>query len=245
MEGIVHKAARLVFGKILPRRPYAVLSGPLRGSRFILGSLAGEGGGASVYFNRIEKEQTAAMLREIGEGHTFFDIGANVGYYSILASKLVGAKGQVIAFEPVVRNIAYLQRHLELNKAENVRIMPFAMSSKSGILSFSPGPNSAMGSLDIEGGSGELLVPTTTLDEIVDLLGLTPDVLKIDVEGAETELFRGGERTLTKTRPKIFLSTHGNERREECLTLLKAKGYTVEALTSSDDPHEFFLKHNP
>jgi FkbM family methyltransferase len=191
MESLSRRLARIIFGRILPRRPYSVLSGPLKGARFILGALSGEGGGASVYYNKMETEQTAAMLKEVGEGQTFFDIGANVGYYSILASRLVGPRGRVAAFEPLVRNLAYLQRHVEINNAGNVRVLPFALSDRSGILSFSTGPNSAMGHLEPEGSSGDALVPAATLDEIAGRLGLLPDVIKMDVEGAEMAVFRG------------------------------------------------------
>ncbi len=125
MESLIRRAGRLLFGRVLPRVAYPVLSGPLKSSRFILGSMAGHGGGASVYFNKLEPEQTDAMLQEMREGQVFFDIGANVGYYSILASKIVGKTGTVVACEPVVRNLTYLQRHVELNKADNVRILAF------------------------------------------------------------------------------------------------------------------------
>ncbi|MEO6654763.1 MAG: FkbM family methyltransferase [Pyrinomonadaceae bacterium] len=243
MDGIGRKLGRVIFGKMLPRRPYRVLIGPLRGARFVLGSMAGEGGGATVYFNKVESEQTAAIQRELSPGKTFFDLGANVGYYSILASRLVGRGGHVAAFEPVVRNLSFLQRHIELNDAENVQVLPFAVSSEAGILSFSTGSNSGMGSLDFDGGNGKMLVPTVTLDEIAERLKLTPDVLKIDVEGAEVEVFRGATRILNTARPTIFLSTHSTDLREQCLAHLRDTGYTVESLLDSDDPHEFLAKY--
>lgn len=243
METVFRKTGRLVFGKILPKMAYPVVVGPLKGARFILGSLSGEGGGASVYFNRMEPEQTAAMVQEIRPGQTFFDIGANVGYYSILASRLVGPAGKIAAFEPLVRNLSYLHRHVELNRADNIRLLPFALSSENTILSFSTGPNSAMGHLELNGG-GDVLVPTVTLDEIAERLGLIPDVMKMDVEGAEMEVFRGAERILSEARPTIFLSTHSPELREQCLALLKDYGYSVESLIKTDDPHEFLAKQN-
>ncbi len=98
--------------------------------------MAGDGGGASVYFNKMEPEQAESMLRELKEGDVFFDIGANVGYYSILASKLVGKDGSVVACEPVIRNLAFLQQHVTLNKADNVRILAFACSSENGTARF-------------------------------------------------------------------------------------------------------------
>ncbi len=228
----------------MPRLAYPVLSGPLKSSRFILGSLAGDGGGATVYFNKTEPEQTDAMVRELKKGQVFFDIGANVGYYSILASKIVGQKGTVLAFEPVIRNLAYLQQHVILNKASNVKILPFACSNENGTARFSLGPNSAMGGLisDNAQNAGDILVPTIKLDKITEELSIAPDVMKIDVEGAESNVLRGGMELLRSKKPVIFLSTHSPQLREECLKLLADVGYESEPLVGGPDPHEFLLK---
>lgn len=242
MDSFSRRFARIIFGKILPRTSYPVATGPLKGARFILGALSGDGGGASVYFNRMETEQTAAMIEAIRPGGKFYDIGANVGYYSILASRLVGPTGKVAAFEPLVRNLSYLQRHVELNHADNVRVLPFALSSENTILSFSTGPNSAMGHLDRDGG-GDVLVPTVTLDEIATRLGWLPDVIKMDVEGAEMDVFSGATRVLSEAKPVIFLSTHSPELRTECLTFLGGLGYTVTSLIEDENSHEFIARH--
>lgn len=234
-----------MFGKVLPRRAYRVVSGPLRGAKFILGSLAGDGGGASVYFNQMESEQTLAMMNEFSAGKVFFDIGANVGYYSILASKIVGEKGAVVAFEPVMRNLVFLQQHVEINNAHNVKVLPFALSDKNSVATFSLGQNSAMGHLADENGNSEHLVyvPTITLDEISEKVNLLPDVMKIDVEGAEMDVFHGAERVLREAKPTIFLSTHSPELRVECLNFLRGIGYEVKSmLPEGEDSHEFIAK---
>lgn len=242
MDTLTRRFARTIFGKFMPRTSYPVVTGPLKGARFILGAMSGEGGGATVYFNRTETEQTAAMIKVVKSGNTFFDIGANIGYYSILASRLVGKKGKVVAFEPLIRNISYLHRHVELNGADNVRVLPFALSTGNTILSFSTGENSAMGHLDANGG-GEMLVPTVSLDEIAQRLDLLPNVMKIDVEGAEMDVFRGAERVLTEAHPTIFLSTHSAELRENCKALLEDHGYRVEPLVNNDEPDEFLATY--
>ena len=249
MSNFLRKSGRFLFGKVLPRAAYPVVSGPMRGTKFILGALAGEGGGASVYFNGMETEQTAMMLAELGAGKVFFDIGANVGYYTILASRAVGRAGSVVAFEPVVRNLVFLQRHVDLNRAANVKILPFALSEKNSIASFSLGNNSAMGHLVESNGASNgknndlVYVPTVSLDEIAAKLNLAPDVMKIDVEGAEMDVFRGGRETLAKAKPVIFLSTHSPQLRRECLDFLGEIGYKTESLLSADaDSHEFLAK---
>ncbi|MEQ1645315.1 MAG: FkbM family methyltransferase [Pyrinomonadaceae bacterium] len=238
---MLRRVARFISGRLLPRRAYTVLRGPMKGSRFILGSLSGEGGGASVYFGEMEPEQTAAMAEVIRPGSVFFDIGANVGYYTVLASRLVGEAGNVVAFEPVPRNIEFLRQHIELNSAANVILKPLAVSDRQGTVRFSLGPDSAMGHI---GEDGELEVATTTLDDVVSELGITPDVMKIDVEGAEREVFRGAARMFETARPVIFLSTHSDELRAWCLEHLRGLGYAVRPLIAGEDGHEFVATHD-
>lgn len=238
---MLRRVARFISGRLLPRRAYTVLRGPLKGSRFILGSLSGEGGGASVYFGEMEPEQTAAMAEVIRPGSVFFDIGANVGYYTVLASRLVGEAGKVVAFEPVPRNIEFLRQHIELNSAANVILKPLAVSDRQGTVRFSLGPDSAMGHI---GEDGELEVATTTLDDVVSELGITPDVMKIDVEGAEREVFRGAARMFEAARPVIFLSTHSDELRAWCFEHLRGLGYAVRPLIAGEDGHEFVATHD-
>jgi FkbM family methyltransferase len=242
MAGIMRIAlgtGRFVAGRLMPRRPYPVLTGPLKGTRIILGSLSGDGGGASVYFNRVEPGQTAAFVKELKPGHTIFDIGANVGYYTMLASRLIGPAGFIAAFEPLMRNMSYLQQHLEINSIDNARALPFAVSDRSGIASFDTGSDSAMGMLNK---NGDILVPTISLDEAADRLGAKPDVLKIDVEGAEMGVLDGGANIIEKARPIIFLSTHSPKLRENCLERLDIIGYDVAPLSGGDDPHEFLAR---
>lgn len=237
---MLRRVARYVAGRLLPRRAYTVRLGPLKGAKFVLGALSGEGGGSSVYVGGVEPEQTSAFVEAIRPGSAFFDIGANVGYYTVLASRLVGGDGRVIAFEPVPRNLEFLRRHLELNCLANVTVVPMAVSDNCGTAGFSLGLDTAMGHI---GEDGEITVETTTLDHMVDQLGCGPDVVKIDVEGSEIEVLTGAAETLRTHKPMIFLSTHSNKLREDCLAHLRGLGYSVEPLIAGDDPHEFIAKH--
>ena len=245
MTGVLRKTARIVFGSLLPRIAYPVVRGPLQGAQFVLGSLEGKGGGATVYFNMMEPEQTAAMAASLKKGHVFFDIGANVGFYTVLGARQVGSSGKVLAFEPVARNLAYLFRHVELNKLRNVMIVSAACSDSVSLAMFTAGENNAMGHLAGDGSADNRvsLVPTVSVDSVVQRTGLTPHVMKIDVEGAELAVLEGARTTLKVHGPAIFLSTHSSELRTACLDCLKGHSYQCEILGPDKEDPSAFLAH--
>lgn len=240
----------LVLLRLLPRVAYPVIRGPLKGIKFILGGLAGEGGGASVYLNMIEPEQTSAFVDTLENGQVVFDIGAHVGYYTMLASRLVGPHGKVFAFEPMIRNIVYLHQHISLNRLNNVTIISGACSDILSLRVFSEGLNCAEGHIGEHNGTGEIgaspgthktfPVLTVSVDDVVQMIGVYPDVIKIDVEGAELSVLNGANATLHKARPKIFLSTHSDVIRSACLEYLNKCNYMIEVLSQDKiNPSEF------
>lgn len=243
MGNVIRKVGRFVSGKLLPRTAYPVLRGPLRGAKFILGSLSGHGGGASVYLDAMEPEQTHTFTKTLTSGDVFFDVGANVGFYTVLGSKLVGEKGFVVAFEPVLRNLVYLHQHIEINKCRNVTVVSAACSKELSLANFSAGDNYAEGHLSTTNGHSEktpgrrsTIVPTVTIDAVVEQLGILPTVIKMDVEGAEEMALLGAQRTLIKAKPKIFLSVHSPQLRTVCLEYLENLGYSFEGLNTNIDP---------
>jgi FkbM family methyltransferase len=204
-----------------------ILRGPLTGSTWYAGAAAGEGKGLSPCFNLCETEQLK-LAAELSRGAgVCFDIGANVGLYSLLFAR--NAR-RVFSFEPVPRNLAWLQRTIAANKLMNVTIIPAAVSSKLEIASFQQGNNCAMGKLSDIGDMPALCV---SVDDIVEKLGAIPDLVKIDVEGGELAVLRGAEQTLRRRAPKILLSTHGPTLKAACLEYLGSLGYLrVEPLDS-------------
>lgn len=239
---------RFLFGTVLPKnRAYPIIRGPLRGYCFILGAASGEGGGATTYFNMMEPQQTRLFSSVVKASDTLYDIGANVGYYTLLGSRLVGDGGKVISVEPVIRNLYYLYQHIELNKVTNVLLLAMACSDKTSIASFALGSNSALGRLsdnrdaqpsDIHGLS---VVPTTTVDLIAHHTNLMPDVIKIDVEGAELQVLRGAQYVLSQVRPSIFLSVHSRELRSACLQYLSSLKYRIQSLNDElQEPTEYY-----
>jgi len=248
---LLRSIGKVLFGKILPRYAYPVIRGPLRGKKFILGTLGGKGGGGTVYFNMLEPEQTAAFAKSLKPSYTFFDVGANVGYYTVLGSKLVGDKGKVIAFEPLVRNISYLYRHIVLNKLKNVILIPSACADEISLATFSAGPNTAMGHISENNGNNDkteeklTVVPVLTLDAVAEKLNCKPNVLKIDVEGAEVAVLHGAQNILRQAKPKIFLSVHSDVLKSQCLEYLYGFNYKCEPLDASfENAREFYCFSN-
>ena len=224
----MRRFVRWLCARVLPPIAYPVLIGPLRGTWFILRAAAGEGGGASVFVNGVEPAKTRALLGILKPGQVVFDVGANIGYYTLLASRVVGRAGRVVACEPSPRNISYLHRHIALNGATNVTVIPAGCYDRSGLMAFDAGRDWAAGHLvehAVPANGHRDLVSTVALDEIVRASGLLPDVLKIDVEGAELHVLAGASKTLASARPIVLLGVHSSELKSACTSFLAARGY--------------------
>ena len=178
-----------------------------------------------------EPEQTRAFEELIRLGDTVLDVGAHVGYYTLLSSILVGAKGRVFAFEPNPRNYHYLDRHVYLNGCRNVTTVPAAVSDRAGTAQFQFGSGSGTGKL---ASKGALEVLTITLDDFCAERGLNPSAVKIDVEGAELEVLEGARKVLSTDRPTVFLSTHGADLHTRSLAVLIGHGYEVRPVIGND-----------
>lgn len=249
MKKIIRRNFSIFAAKLLPEIPYPVLKGPLKGFKIVLGSLAGPGKGASVYLNLVEHEQTTEFLNRVKKNFIVFDIGANVGYYTLLSSLQVGPKGKVYAFEPVIRNLSYLNRHIELNKLKNVVVLPLACSDKSELVEFSFGPNRAEGHLiEVDNKKNinkefisDTYVHTISIDEFVHHSKNLPNIIKIDVEGAELLVLSGAKETIKNQKPIIFLSIHSEELEITCKEFLIEFGYEFILLDEKERPSVEYL----
>ncbi len=197
-----------------------ILKGPLKGKRWLLATRI------NFFLGSYEPEQTDAFVSAVRPGSVVYDVGAHFGYYSLLASQLAGAGGRVIALEPSPRNLEVLRRPIELNRATNITVLETALSDHQGEARFDNRSGSGVGHLAAD---GPLTVKLTTLDALGREFP-APDVLKIDVEGAEEAVLCGGRETLGKTQPAIFLSTHGPALAENCSRLLRELGYSLREL---------------
>lgn len=208
---------------IPPGSQVRILRGPLRGRKWIVSA-----GPHACWAGTYEVDRLRAFAAAARQGAIIYDVGANVGIYSLLASSRTGPSGKVYAFEPQKRNVDYLRRHMALNHVQNCFVFETAVSDTEGTLRFSAASQDfSMGRLSVD---GEALVPSTTLDNcIYGEKGLRPpNLLKIDVEGAELNVLQGATRALTEFHPTIFLEIHGTQLYWDCRAFLVAKDYRIE-----------------
>ena len=141
---------------------------------------------------------------------TFVNGGANVGYFSLLASGLVGDSGRVFAFEPEPHNIGLLKRSIERNAVQNVTLTEAALSDRSGKATlFLDNSNFGEPSLEasnVTNPAGSVNVNTTTLDEFLgERADPRVDVIKLDTQGAEGHMLAGAEETLSTPGLRVVM----------------------------------------
>lgn len=203
--------------------PLPILQGPLRGKRWIVGSHT-----HGCWVGSYELPMQEAFAHCVKPGGVVYDVGAQAGFYTLLASHLVGPKGRVLAIEPVPSNLIHLRRHLLLNRIENVEVAEGAAGDSCGTVRMDPGTDAAEAHFSDQ---GSLEVPLFTLDDLRRRLDFPyPTAVKIDVEGAEHAVLQGARDILAKSHPMIFLSTHSASLQQECLDLLKTEGYSFRPI---------------
>lgn len=174
---------------------------------------------------------------------TFYDVGANIGFFTLLAARLVGPEGHVVAFEPLAANVEQLRKNVALNRFANVTVVAAAISASESVGLFSLGRSGRdegkLVKTDARGDS--VRVPVTTIDAAVTSnLLRPPTVMKIDVEGEEIDALRGARDTIIRHRPTLLVEVHWLARRfldfvDETLIPL---GYEAETLSGDRLPAE-------
>jgi FkbM family methyltransferase len=158
-----------------------------------------------------EPENAAFLAEHLGPGQVALDVGAHVGHFTILAAARVGGSGRVLAFEPAPSNLERLRRNLALNDlGRPVEVLPVALSARRGTASFfddggTDGTEFSMVAPRQEGSGRAFDAAVETIDDVCAARQIERvDLVKIDVEGAEAEVLRGGERVLAAS-PRVTL----------------------------------------
>jgi FkbM family methyltransferase len=183
----------------------------------------------------IEPEVQEALRDLIRPRDTFYDVGANIGFFTLLGARLVGPDGRVVAIEPQPEALAGLRHNVRINRFGNVTVVEAAIADSPGESEFHISHEGILewGAL----GPGDDNVPTirvrvTSLDHLVLEERLTPpSVLKLDIEGAEVRALRGMEETMRRHRPRIVCEIHTTL--DDVVTLLEQHGYAVDVLAGN------------
>ena len=181
-----------------------------------------------------EPELQAAIRQLIPPGAVVFDVGANIGYVSLLLVKAAGESGKVFAFEALPSNVDQLRRNVALNAMEKrVTIIDRAVTRASGPVRFLVHASGGMGKVAGSAGredryESEVTVHGISLDEFVYGQGNPPpQVIKMDIEGGEVLALPGMQRVLTLARPLMLMELHGPESCRAAWEALTATGYEI------------------
>ncbi len=179
----------------------------------------------SFWVGNFEIEVQRALARELKPGNAFLDLGANAGLFSLIGWKIVGLSGRVTSVDPDPVNHEALSELIELNGCKNWKICQVAVSDSEGTSPFSRSkPGAPMGKLGTVAGAETFDVKLTTLDHLVAEIGV-PDVIKVDIEGAEVAALRGAKKLLAEHAPKWLIELHSDECERGVREILSKAGY--------------------
>jgi FkbM family methyltransferase len=210
-----------------------IQSGPAKDLWLELNPRTGDG-----YFRGCAEENVQKLLAgRLRPGMVFYDLGANIGLFSLLAARVVGPEGRVFSFEPDAGVVARLRHNVAKNNFANITVVEAGVWSSSAEVSFvSADPNSpdrGTGRFVSVAAQDAVSLKCVALDDFV-VDHAAPDAIKCDVEGAEVEVLRGAEKLIRSHRPWILGEMHSETNAQAWRDSLARLGYTLEPV---DDIH--------
>lgn len=210
-----------------------VAGGTLAGTRLILEMHKEK----DYWLGTYEIDLQQAVNDFVKPGMVAYDVGANIGYVSLLLAKRAGMNGKVVAFEPLPENQDRFQKQLRLNREARIQLVPKAVGETSGKKEFLVHSSGGMGK--IRGATGRdmqykdtIEVECITLDDFVfKQRNPKPNIVKIDIEGGEGLALQGADKLISETKPLFIIELHGKEAAVECWQILTRASYTVHKLT--------------
>ena len=191
-----------------------------------------------------EKICQAVVAERLRPGDVFYDLGANIGLFSLLAARVTGSTGKVFSFEPDAQIAERLRRNAAYNNFYNITVVPMGVWSASGDVNFVgadfTSPDHGVGKFDPDG-TGVAGIPArcVALDDFVQA-SPPPNAIKCDVEGAEVEVFRGAAKLVSFHRPWILCELHSRAIDQAWRELIGGFGYSFESV---DENHVLALPH--
>lgn len=185
-------------------------------------------------------------------GKTIFDVGTFIGASSLVFSKFVGKTGKVVGFEPNPFNMDRISLNMQRNKefSKNISIYPYALGKidenlkmtlsseiDNGFSSTSrlEGTHPKLHNSDLPEGFEEISVEVKKLDTFLKENKFRPDIIKVDIEGAEYDFLLGALETLRKYKPILYIEIHSEYCAIRCYELLSLEGYSVTIINEEQD----------
>lgn len=232
-------------------RPYLALVRALAGGDAVPVRVAGEvvlltSKYAMVPWEREETVCLAAFRAALPAGGVVMDVGAFLGLYALVGARWAGPTGHVVAFEPMPGTRVVLERHVAWNGLQDrVTVRGSACGDATGTIALHATRDEADSSVGALPRPGALavMVPRTTLDAEAVLLGRPVAVVKIDVEGQELAVLRGGAAMIARDKPVLLVSVHVEPLREQGLApadvyaWLDAAGYAHRVIAEDHEVH--------
>lgn len=214
----------------------SISGGELAGAKMLL-NLQTE---KDYWLGTYEIDLQAAVRKLVRPGMTVFDIGANIGFVSLLMEKFSGKDGRVYAFEALPENLVRLEENIELNELnKRIFIQPYAVVDSGKEVEFLIGPSNGMGKVDGSAGRDDIkyqrsiTVEGISIDEFIYNQGYPlPQLLKMDIEGGEVLALSGMKRLLQEENPIILLEIHGQEAIQFTWDFLTGHGYNIYLMKS-------------
>jgi FkbM family methyltransferase len=196
----------------------------------------------SIAFGTLESAVQEAMIRHLARGGVFYDVGANLGFFSMLGAHMAGfEEGRVYAFEAAPDNAQAIRVNVELNGIPNVSVIAKAVSRAGGTARLQVVDDQSWSKLAEYGEhpytERVIDVETVAIDDLVESGAIAPPALvKIDVEGAEIAVLEGMRRTIAAYQPAIICELHDTH--AEFVALMRGHGYrliNLEGTTPVDE----------
>lgn len=188
--------------------------------------------GGHYYRGDADAELQGVLRDYLKPGMVFYDLGSNNGFFALIASRIVGPTGTVVAFEAEPSLGMDIAENIEKNDAQNVRLIRSAVWSSGGFVDFKPvdrsvSPGAGLGRVVTNSTTGAISVPSVCLDDFSQT-GRAPHLIKCDVEGAEVEVFRGARKVLAEHRPLFECEVHSNENGRVLSAAFEGMNYDVK-----------------
>jgi FkbM family methyltransferase len=223
----------------------SLVAGALRNDEFVVREGVGKGlridvgsSAAAYVLGAFKPDLQKFMELNLKEGSVFYDVGANVGFFSLLAARLGGPQGKIVCFEPLEGNVAKLIENARRNQFGNVRVFPIALGAATGERIFQLSASPTWGKFkgvaqDVpDKYLRDISVNVRRLDDVMSAEKLPPpDFIKIDVEGAELEVIEGARDTLLRYGPTLMIELHGTN--AAMVSILGGLGYSLLPLGNS------------